>query len=465
MKKMKKMKNNIKTTLALLLSLLMAFTALGCSLVSVNKEKDDAQVVAKVGEHEILKSDYMDEFNYMYQMYSSFGMDPAASELEFNNFKEGILDQLISSEMTYYQAVKQGYLEKLSKEQKAEIEEQVAYYDTEVYTLAKSETDALLADDPSLDFNTVITEQYRLASASYFGKEMSQVEVQEFVRDFFTRDAVNTKLQEDFNASITVSDEEVQAAFDEQLQSDKSSFESTPSAYKDRQEAFERVGGIGPLCSPAGYKRMKMIQIIPESELSEEYTAKLAQMTALESELGPLTLKGEEENAQRITEIKEEYAKLKEETDKLSEQHYAKSKADADAAYQKLQSGVSFETVMKEYNMEEDFKNYEIFQQKGKLMYTDTEVADWPEPVKKAALALTVTGSYTPIVQDDTGFYILQYVGDEPVTEHKLADFQTEIHEKALSDKQSEEWNILLEEWIADESIVTRYPEVLATIQ
>lgn len=458
------MRKYLKSTLALLLVTLMAVAALGCSLVSVNKEKDDKQVVAKVGEHEILKADYMNEFNYMYQMYSSFGMDPAASEQEYQSFKENILDQIISSEVVYYQAVKQGYLEKLSEEQKAEIQEQIEYYDSEVYKLAKEAADALIAEDSTLDFNAVLTEQYRLASKDFFGKEMNQAEVQEFVRDFFTKDAVSTSLQDDFNAAITVSDEEVQAVFDEQLESDKTSFATTPSGYKERQEAFERVGGIGPLYSPAGYRRVKYIQIAPESALSEEYTTKLAEMTALESELGPLTLKGEEENAERISEIKAEYAKLKEETDKISEEHYAKSKADIDAAYQKLQDGVSFDVVMKEYTMDSDFKDYEVFQQKGKLMYTDTEVADWSEEIKKATLALTTKGSYTNVIQDETGFHILQYVGDEPVVERTLAEFQEAMHEKALSNKQSSEWNTLLEEWIRDESVVTRYPAVLESI-
>lgn len=458
------MRKNLKTTLALLLVSLMAFAALGCSLVSVNKEKDDKQVVAKVGEYEILKADYMNEFNYMYQMYSSFGMDPAASELEYQSFKENILDQMISNEIVYYQAVKQGYLEKLSEEQKAEIQEQIEYYDSEVYKLAKEAADALIAEDFTLDFNTVLTEQYRLASKDFFGKEMNQTEVQEFVRNFFTKDAVSTSLQDDFNAAITVSDAEVQAAFDEQLESDRTSFASTPSGYKERQEAFERVGGIGPLVSPAGYRRVKYIQITPESALSEEYTTKLAEMTALESELGPLTLKGEEENAERINEIKAEYAKLKEETDKISEEHYAKSKADIDAAYQKLQGGASFDAVMKEYTMDSDFKDYEVFQQKGKLMYTDTEVADWSEEIKKATLALTTKGSYTNVIQDETGFHILQYVGDEPVAEHTLAEFQEAMHERALTNKQSGEWNTLLEEWIRDESVVTRYPAVLESV-
>lgn len=454
------MKHTTKGIFAIALACLM-IASLGCSLVSVNEEKDLAQVVAKVGDTEITKEEYLGQFNYMYQMYQQFGWDPAASEEDFEAFKQEILDSVIGSEVQVYQALKRGLKEQFTEEETAYIQEQVDSYDLQVYEIAKAQADANITQNPELDFDKEMTEQYRLAAYSMFGKEMSQPEAKTFVEDFYTNNTLRTKLQEEIYAGISVTEEEVRAAYDDQLAADTASLEEDASSYKGLQEYYEKYeSGLPPMYAPAGYIRVKEISILPEEELPAEYEEKLAEMESLSNELGKLSLEDKVANAERIAEIEVEYATLKEETDQVKEEHLAAVRAKAEEAYEKLLGGASFDTVMMDYTANQDIQGYEAFQKNGLLMSKDTEVEDWDPKLKEAALALQ-KGSYTELIELGDGFYILQYVGDEPTGERKYEDYQETFYSNTLSAKQSEEYNALMEEWIADTSVVTRYPEVL----
>ena len=54
-----------KAAVAIAAALVLCFALIGCSLVSVNSDKDNAQVVAKVGDMTVTKGDYKDAFNQM----------------------------------------------------------------------------------------------------------------------------------------------------------------------------------------------------------------------------------------------------------------------------------------------------------------------------------------------------------------------------------------------------------------
>ncbi len=456
------MKKTLKITLAALLCALMAVSALGCSLVSVNEDKDMAQIIAKIGDKELTKAEYLAELNYTIQMYSMYGMDLRSSPSDLEMVKDSIYENMIQYEVQVYKAKELGFAT-LTDEEKAEISTQVETEDNEIYESAKTAADTRVAEDPALNLEAEIEAQYKALTMQYINESLNREEMKAWLQDYFTNQHAAEKLMDSIYDQVSVTDEEVRAAYDTKLAEDKAAMAETPTSYKEAQENFERYGGTAPTVVPTGYKRIKVIQITPEGALDASYTEKEGQLAVLEAELGQLTLKNDPNDTTRIDAIKAEHAALKTELDALLTAYLADSRKAADEAYAKLQASTSFDTVMKEYTKDADFVDYPIFAEKGKLMYHDTEVADMPDVVKQAFQALTI-GAYTGILEDDTGLYIVQYVGDEPAGERPYADFEESLRADTLATKQSEEWSKVLEEWAKDESIVKRFPDVLKDI-
>ena len=195
---------------------------------------------------------------------------------------------------------------------------------------------------------------------------------------------------------------------------------------------------------------MLHILITPEDAISDEYSEKFSEMEDLKSEYGELafTVNVEGgEGADRLSEIKTEYNKLKADADKIKDEYLAPSVEKAKEAYAKLQAGEEFSKVAKEYSPDtEGNENGLLISVKHSGSY------DWSKEVKDA-FAKIKQGEYTEAVKDDEGVHILYYLSDEPAGEVGLDSVKDKIKEILLFDVQEEEWNQMLETWKNDESV------------
>lgn len=460
------MKKTVKIVIAVVLALAFTVSMFGCSLVSVNEEKDRAQVIAKVGDMEITKGEYLDLYEYYLYIYQMYGQDPTASAEALASFQDLILDAVVSTKVTAYQAKLQGY-DKLTAEQQAEIDESVQSDLDYFKEAAQSQAESEVAEDPSLDLEKRKAEIFDEMMEQQYGEKLTEEQLKAKLLEEKTTNAAITAMQDAFYASVTVTDEEIQAAFDEQLASDKNTLTANPSGYKSSQELFERIGGTPPLYVPEGYIRIKLISVLSEEELGTEYTELQSKMQELSNELSKLTLEDEAANADRIAQIKTEYAAKKAQAEAMRDSLFASIKPKIEEAYQKLQGGASFDEVMKEYTQDPDFMVAEggsesVFYKTGVLLSDAT--LDYSEQVREAAKKLTMPGSYSEIIIDDEGYHIIQLVGVEPAGERKLADYLEQFKESVLSAKQEDEWYTMLEEWAKDTTIVTTYPELIRDV-
>ncbi len=450
---------------ALALALLVSISAVGCSLVSVNEEKDMAQVVAKVGDQEVLKSEVADLFDYYLSLYQQFGMDPTTSEEDLKLFQDDVLNAVLSGYVMDYQAKLQG-LDTLTEDELAEAKTSAQADLDYVEEAIQSQIDTELETDPDLDVDARKAELFVLYTQAEDGSETGKQAFYQEMLDGYRKEAIRSKLQDTFNETITITDEDVQTYYDETLATQTETYTQTPASYRADEENYEKFGGDPVLYAPEGYRRVKHILLKPDTEIGAEYTDLETEMEELKDELGALTLEDETGNAQRIAEIKTEYAEKQAQRDKLYEDHFAQSKADAQAAYDKLVAGAEFDAVMEEYTKDTSFASYETIQEKGRLIGCDIEGddTDWSDEIKAAVKGLTTAGSYTQIIEDDEGFHILQYVGDEAAGAKAFDEFKDALHEIVLTNKQTEEWNATLDAWLADTSVVTRYEDVIRSL-
>lgn len=454
-----------KALLASLLAVLLLVSAAGCQLVSVNEDKDLAQVVAKVGETEILKKEYVERFNAIHGMYKSVGYDLTATPEDLEFFQEYVLDELVGKELLRYKSREGGY-DNLTDEQLKEIEDSIAEIDAEIMDQARTAAEAVHNEDPDIDVEAKTMEVYKTVTGDYIEEQMERDAFLAYLKTAHTDDYAAGNLQDAELKDVAVTDDELKAEFDQRLAADKEELTATPGDYKMQQEDAERTGGVEPLYVPSDYARVKCIKFMPETEMISDYNILLENMQKLQDEIGELSIENEAENAARIAEIRSDYATYKQQATDMRAAHFADSKAKAEDIYQQLQAGGDFDKLMKENTMDADFRDLEVFQQKGKLisMYATTG-EDWSDQIKLEVFKLQEPGSFTGVLEEEDGFYILQYVGPETAGDRSFESVKEMIHEELLDTKREEKWNSLYQGWLDDESIVVRYLDKIRDVK
>ncbi|NLI54877.1 MAG: hypothetical protein GX417_11265 [Clostridiales bacterium] len=126
---------------------------------------------------------------------------------------------------------------------------------------------------------------------------------------------------------------------------------------------------------------------------------------------------------------------------------------------QKLDAGEDFEALLTEYNTDPGMQGDTYADG-----YLVGEGASFVESFLTAALALTENGQVSNPVQSDYGWHIIKRVSTEPAHEIAYEDVKAafDTYEQAMY--QSQYYSDIVSAWIADETLVTRYPDNYASV-
>ena len=438
---------------------IVAFAAVGCSL----QEKDESDtVIAQVDETKITYG----EFNELYQMYvsayQSYGYDIESDPTTASYLKTSIINDLVQEQVLAYQAKKQGFT-KLTEEQQAVLDERIATTKSDIDAFYRSTAEEEAAEDSSIDVETRIEELIK-EEADYYYPELNLTasEYLEKMVEDTTKAYYVELLQNSVYEPLSVSDEEVQTWYDENVAALKEEYAEDSSLYATDMDEYRLNDGQPVVYQPSGYSNIMHILVAPEGELPEEYDTNKADMEVMLTEAGELAL-GVTESADslvRIGELQAEYAKLKEANDKMEADYYADAKAQIEAAFAKLEAGEDFAAVMAEYTQDKNFIGEDSYAETGMLIYEGAEA--WSDSIVEQ-FKLLQPGQYSAVFQDDEGLHIIYYVGDVQEGPVALETVKEDIREFLLSDKQSTEWNASVKAWM-DDSSVTIYEQRLADL-
>lgn len=372
------MKRN-KTIALVLVVLLAAATLIGCS--------GKPALAATVGDQEItvtqLENSYQNSLSYA----SSYGYDTSTEE-GVAQFRDYLLDNLISGAMKIYQAKLAGIT--LTEEELATAKDtaQKNYDDT----VASFEEQATKAGATNV-------EAY---AKTLFTKALVQnnTTVRKLQADML-KDAQNetlvTKHRTALLEGVKLTDEELLAKYTEVLADQKVMFDKTPSDYFTYETYAQYGYNAPPVYVPAGFFRVRHILV------ADEATAKL---------------------------VKE-----------------------------KIDAGEDFETLLAEYNTDPGMQSAD-----NAAGYLVGEGASFVEPFLNAALALAKDGDVSDPVQSDYGWHIIKRISSEPAHEIAYADVKEgfDLYEQSLYQQQY--YSDIVSKWVADASLVTRYPDNYASI-
>lgn len=401
----------LRKIVPVIMCIVMVFALCACSMVFVNEERDNAQVVAEVNGEKILKGRAMETIDYYMQSYYGSTFEEykkTATKKEVDEFVEGMLDELVREELVYQQAKKEG-LEDTSEEnrqaKKDEINETLEmmkdyYYDSE---------EAQNYDNPE----AWAEEQYQNYIETY-----GYDDIEAYVDAQIRQEAISA-MRDKINEEVSYTEEEAKEYYDSLLEGQKEIIDNDPSQYS-MYEQFDQV-----YYRPAGARYVKHILIaLPED---------------VQTEISALRTEGNEEAA-----------------DELRAGELALIKDKADEALARAKNGEDFDELVAELGEDPGMQS-EPGLTDGYLVIEGS--SDYVAEFEAGSIALENVGDISSLVPSDFGYHIIKYVKDVS-GEVPFDEVKDSIISSNLSTQQSNHY-VEYADGLKEESVIKTYPDRL----
>ncbi|MEA4870081.1 MAG: peptidyl-prolyl cis-trans isomerase [Christensenella sp.] len=371
----------LNRTIALVSVILLAMGALlGCGA-------SKPVLAATVGDREVtvqqLEINYKNSLSYA----SAYGFDTTTDD-GIAKFRDYLLGNLVASAMKIYQA-KQAGITLTDEEMAAAKDTAKKNYDDTVQSFVEQAKKAG-ATNVNAYAKTLLTKAL----------VQNKTTVKKLQADML-EDAINSTMVSKHRTAllegITMSEDDLKAKYTEELASQKSLFDATPSSYFTYESYAQYGYNAPPVYVPNGFFRVRQILV------ADEATAKL---------------------------IKD-----------------------------KIDAGEDFEALLKEYNTDPGMQS-----EANAAGYLVGEGASFVESFLNAALALTKDGDVSAPVQSDYGWHIIKRVSTEPAHEIPYADIKDAFDVYEQNAYQQQYYTDIVNKWVADTSLVTRYPDNYAAV-
>jgi len=370
----------LNKTIALVAVILMtAATLIGCGGKPV--------LAATVGDQEVtvtqLENSYLSGSSYA----SMYGYDTSTEE-GVTQYRDYLLDNLISSAMKVYQAKLAGITLTDEELAAAKATAQQNYDDT----VASFEQQAEQAGATNVEAYAKTLFTKALVANKTTVKKLQADMLQDAIDNTLVSKHKTALLE-----GVTMTDEELSAKYAEVLASQKEQFDATPSDYFTFETYAQYGYNAPPVYVPAGFFRVRHILV------ADEITANM---------------------------IKE-----------------------------KIDAGEDFEALLAEYGTDPGMQS-----DANAAGYLVGEGASFVEPFLNAALALAKDGDVSAPVESDYGWHIIKRVSTEPAHEIPYEDVKGafDLYEQSLYSEQY--YADIVSKWVADTTLVTKYPENYASV-
>ena len=377
---------------------------------------DDVLASAYNGAVTVLKSEIQDEYDQMLSQYVAYyaqygySVDEYDTELQASVAQETVQTKLSTSIVRHY-AAQNGY--ELTEEKKTELAAQVktALDNTREYLESYLSASGFTGDE----LNAAVEEQ--MAQAGY---------TEETLMDSAELNDVLNFLYERATADVTVTEDEVKAAFDEKVAKQKESYASVDAFVNDYVNESEI------LYTPENVRLMECIFVASVEGEATEDEATADEATEDEATADEAT----------VSEATVSEATAGEAADIASLTGYAKAKAIAAA----IAGGADFEETMKAYT--EDGSTEEQMLRGYPVAENSTT---YGEAFMVGAMALEHVGDVSDVIVTDYGYFILRYAKD---LESGEADFEARKEtetEETLTNKKNDAYSAFIDN-ILDEA-------------
>lgn len=441
---------NIKKVAAACICTALVFATTGCDIVSVNEDRDGQQVVATVGDAEIIKSEVLARYSVMAAQYGLNDSNTEYSEL-IKSFKKSTLDSMVEYEVVWQKAQEEGLEDKLTDEEKSSIESE--YKETIDYIKSLYVAENVTKNNPATPVSTdaavstaepTSTQDVALTATQ---QEDADKYIDKYLKDYgFTRDSYKkylytTKyfdmLQGQVKDEITdISDEDLKGIYDSELKTQQAAFDAAEQNSENTNvddnssvsyESYINDGKV-VVYAPSGLGYYKHI-LIKFSDNIESQISDVKNNEALTAD-----------------EVKTKVADLE-------NQGYKEIQSKADEVLNKVKAGDDFDTLIKDYG-EDTGMTSDTYKDTGYLV---GKQSNYVASFKEACLGLKNVGDTTGLVKSEYGYHIIKKVSEVTSGVKPFEDVKDALEKQELETRKTEHWDKTLEQWKTDLNVKVNY--------
>ena len=395
----------MRYTKLLVLFLALIFVVMGCS-------KQDKTIVAKINDQTVTWKEYNDVLTYYLDQYGITDVNDAANAETVSYLKTSILDSLIDEKVQYVKAVELG-LDVLTDDDKDQIE-------LSVIQLTDNWKNQFNAQAASQYANHSEQQQIDKAREMYADFVKNTGYTDEYVTEIETRRLILNKLFNQVTEGVEPDEEQLQAAYAENLQYAKEEYAETPSYYEN--DCLDDSMLI--YYHPPGFRRVKHILIGIVDTVANEI----------------MGLRRDGDNAAADAMRDEALQGIRGEAEEV----LASLKAD----------GSNFDEVMYAKSIDPGSLNYP-----GGYVTYEGSTTFVPEFVA-GVFAIDKVGDISPLIGTDYGYHIIRWEEDIESREVPYEDVQYMLRQQVWDANRSEMFGELVTQWY-DEMTIERFEDRL----
>lgn len=420
--------------LALLMALMMTFMAVSCAAAEdAAAEVSDADVLVTVNGTEITRGEILDIASNLLYNYSQQGYD--TSDQSLVSYVSSIaVEFAIQYALLDQQAAILGY-DQFADDERAAIEADANAQWTEIVDMYVSYYGGLTAESTEEDKIAARAEVISLLETNGYSYDI--------LLDTLLENATYERLEADMVAGAAVTEEDVQAYYEELIAQDEAQYANDAASY----EYMTQYYGETAYYTPAGYRGIIHILLEVDEALLSEYQGLAA---ALE----------EQENAEEGIETTEEPV-TQEQVDAAKAAILASVQPTIDDINTRMQSGESFETLITEYGTDPGMLDPANLTN-GYAVHMDSIV--WDPAFTNAAFSIENIGGWSEPSLGSYGIYIAYYLRDIPAGPVELTeDLKNDLQAELLAQKENELFTAKLNEWY--EAAEITYSEEIVPVE
>ena len=273
---------------------------------------------------------------------------------------------------------------------------------------------------PSVNTDGMSEDEARAAVESYLTNDLG-VSVDSLLEEL-KADYWREKLYNETVKDVTVTDAELQAAYDQLLAEQKEQFTQYPSDY-----SFTIMTGQPVVYNLEGYRRVKHILL---SFDSTETASQVSELTAQIAALNPET------DLDQITALQTQLDAL-----------YADLETRASAIEQELSDGADFDELIAKYGQDEGM-DYEPAKSRGYYISSDS-AQQYSADFVEGCMMLESVGQISTPIRSTSGVHIIKYIGDVTPGEVPLSDVRDALASEVLAQKQDEYYSAQEDQWLS----------------
>lgn len=441
-----------KRVILVLMLILALLAASSCSLIIKDEEVDKQTPIIEVAGKTFTKAEVNEQveavMNYEEQMYSGYGLTYDRTDATIlSAAQDSAIDAMVRQAVLDQKAAEWG-LDVISEEEQAEIDETV----DSAYTLYFDSV-------KSVDFADTELEGEELDAAVEAKMAEYGYPTRDELLTYETENMVLEKVYDEAVKDVTVTEEELQEAYNTHVESAMTTYGNSPSSYGTDVQNGSTIYYV-----PAGYRYVKHILIEFTDEDSETISDLESQISEKQTELttaqNSLTDLGEDasaddeataQNRATLTETVDtcttEIADLESQLADAKEAAYAAIQPTVDEVMEKIAAGEDFDALIEQYGQDPGMETSPA-KENGYPVSADS--TNWVTEFRDAAMALANVGDVSEPVRSEYGIHIIKYVSDAVEGEVGLDAVRDALETEVLTQKQDEAYTAAVEAWVEE---------------